>query len=162
MTQVTRTQTSTGQAGAVLFTSLVLLVLLTMLGLSTMFTSTMEERMAANSQEINRAFQAASTGLALAFDDPAAFDTTLTPENDGSATDLYAKSDNTIGWTGLGGYTATTDYNSVFRQSTAPKRGSGWDSSYAYFHFHLSASGGTESGAISTLHGGAYQVGRAP
>lgn len=159
MTQVTRTQTSTGQAGAVLFTSLVLLVLLTMLGLSTMFTATMEERMAANSQEINRSFQAASTGLALAFDDPAAFDTTLTPENDGSATDLYAKSDNTIGGDE---YTATTYYNSVFRQSTAPKRGSGWDSTYAYFHFDLSASGGTESGAISTLHGGAYQVGRAP
>jgi len=159
MTHITRIQTGAGQTGAVLFTALVLLVLLTMLGLSTMFTATMEERMAANSQEINRAFQAASTGLALVFDDPAAFDTNLTLDNDGSATDLYVRRDDTVGG---GEYEATTAYNSVFRQSTAPHRGSGWDSSYAYFHFNLSASGGTESGATTTLNAGAYQVGRAP
>ena len=146
------------QRGAALFTALILLVLLTMLGLSTMFTATLEERMAAASQELNRAFQTASTGLMRAFNDEAAFDTGLTKENDGSATDKYVNDNIDIGSTF---YKATTDYNSLFRGSSAPPRGSGWDSTYAYYHFDLSASGYTTSGAASALHSGAYQVGRA-
>jgi type IV pilus assembly protein PilX len=150
-----------GQHGAILITALIMLVILTLLGLSSMSTTTMEERMAANSQEITRAFQAASTGIALAFSDEDAFNTVNTLETDGTVNDPYDKSDASIGGSGTYAYSATTDYNSVYRQSTVPPRGSGWDSTFAYYHFDLSATGATDTGATTTIHAGAYQVGRA-
>lgn len=156
----------TSQQGAVLITALMLLVILTILGITSMSTTTMEERMAANSQEINRAFQAASTGLEIVFNDGKAFDTRNTVDSNHTASDTYSdstdptkdKSDDTVGGTG---YQARVTYDSVYRQSTSPPRGSGWDSTYAYYHFDLSSTGTTASGASSTVHGGAYQVGKA-
>lgn len=148
------------ERGAALITALVFLVILTMLGLSSIGTTTMEERMAANAQEVNRAFQAASTGLEMAYNDGDAFDTSLTEANDGSGSDKYDKSDASIGGSGTHAYTANATYNSVYKQSTTPSRGSGWDSSYAYYHFKLSSTGTTDSGATSTVNSGAYQVGK--
>ena len=160
------------QNGAALITALVLLVLLTLLGLSTMSTTSMEEKMAANTQLVNRVFQAASTGIEIVFSDEAAFDTRLTEETDGTASDTYAnKYDSTIGGAGSNAYQAVATYNSVFKQSTKPPRGSGWDSSFAYYHFDLSATGCivVDTGetdcsnaiASNSLHQGAYQVGKA-
>ena len=149
------------QSGAVLVTALIMLVILTLLGLSSMTTTTMEERMAANSQEILRAFQAASSGLTLVFNDEDAFATNNTKEtDDGTANDPYDKNA-AVGATGSDGYNSNTVYNSVYRQNTTPPRGSGWDSTFAYYHFDLSATGSTDSGATTTIHAGAYQVGRA-
>jgi len=51
--------------GAALVTSLILLLTLTVLGISTMSTTTMEMRMAANNQFMENAFQLAETGLAI-------------------------------------------------------------------------------------------------
>jgi type IV pilus assembly protein PilX len=144
------------QRGAALITALVMLVILTLLGLAGMTTSTMEERMAANAQEMNRAFQAAATGLELVFNDEAAFDTRNTEDVDDTANDNYIDPTSTIG-----AYVASTTYDSIYRQSTVPPRGSGWDSSFAYYHFDLSSTGTTISGASSTVHAGAYQVGKA-
>ncbi len=148
------------QEGAVLITALIMLVILTLLGLSSINTTTMEERMAANTQDITRAFQAASTGLAQVFNDEDAFSTTNTLVTDGTADDLYAKSAD-VGGSGADAYGATTNFNSVYRQMTVPPRGSGWDATYGFYHFDLSASGATDSGATTTIHAGAYQVGRA-
>ncbi len=149
------------QRGAALITALVMLVILTLLGLSSMSTVTLEERMAANAQEINRAFQAASTGLEMVFTDATAFDTRLTIASDGTGADQYVKSDSGLGGTGVNAYSATANYNSVFRQMTVPPRGSGWDSSYGYYHFQLSSTGTTTSGASATVNTGAYQIGKA-
>lgn len=148
------------QRGAVLITALIMLVILTLLGLSSISTTTMEERMSANTQEITRAFQAASTGIAQVFNDEDAFATTNTQVTDGTSSDPYDKSAS-VGSSGSHAYNATAQYNSVYRQSTVPPRGSGWDSSYAFYHFDLSATGSTDTGATSTIHAGAYQVGRA-
>lgn len=148
------------QNGAVLITALIMLVILTLLGLSSISTTTMEERMSANSQEMTRAFQAASTGISLVLGDEDAFATTNTEVTDGTASDPYDKSAD-VGGTGTNAYAATAEYNSVYRQSTVPPRGSGWDATYAFYHFDLSATGSTDTGATSTLHAGAYQVGRA-
>ena len=54
------------QRGAVLVVSLVLLVVLTLLGVSVMNVTQLEERMAGNSQEMNQAFHSAETGLSSA------------------------------------------------------------------------------------------------
>lgn len=65
----TKLKTAKKQSGAVLFTSLMFLIILTMLAVTSMSTNTLEEKMAANSQETNYAFQAAESALALAWDD---------------------------------------------------------------------------------------------
>jgi Tfp pilus assembly protein PilX len=51
------------EQGAALVTSLILLLVLTVLGVSTMSTVTMEMRMSANYQFLENAFQLAETGL---------------------------------------------------------------------------------------------------
>jgi len=141
--------TSPGQQGAALITALVLLVILTLLGLSSMRTNVMEERMAANSQEMVRAFQSAESGLELAFDNAASFDISNTAVNPLKQNDPD-----------FAGQDIDLTYQSIFRQMTPPKRGSGWDSGYAFYHFNLSSNAATVSGATSTINAGAYQVGR--
>jgi len=55
--------TGSRQQGATLVISLVLLLILTILGISTMGTASMEMRMAANNQYLENAFQLAETGI---------------------------------------------------------------------------------------------------
>jgi type IV pilus assembly protein PilX len=132
------------QHGAVLIISLVLLAIMTLLGVTAMNMNTMEERMAANSQEVNRAFQAAETGLNAALSDNNAF-TTAAPVTDEEVT--------------IGDYAATATYSSVFLQKTSPKRGSGWDAArFAFYYFNLSAEGATSNGVHTSVNAGAYQV----
>jgi Tfp pilus assembly protein PilX len=137
------------QRGAALITALVLLVILTMLGLSSMSTNTMEERMAANSQEKNRAFQAAESGLELAFANVDSFNINNTVDNPLTGTDAN-----------FGPYNATVTYAAGFRQETPPRRGSGWDTNYALFHFDVSSTANTAGGSTKTIHAGSYQVGK--
>ena len=140
--------TNTRQNGAALITALVMLVILTMLGLSSMSTNTMEERMAANSQEVNRAFQAAESGLDQAYADVNSFNLNNTVDNPNSYT------------INIGSYDAQLTYKIGFRQQTAPKRGSGWDSNYSFYHFDIDSTAITASGASTSIHAGSYQVGR--
>lgn len=51
------------QEGAVLIISLVVLLVITLIGVAGMNTSTMQERMAANAQNSNRAFQGAESSI---------------------------------------------------------------------------------------------------
>lgn len=62
------------QRGAVLIVGLIMLAVLTLLGLAGMSATSLEEKMAANTQESTRAFQIAETGLANAFADELAWD----------------------------------------------------------------------------------------
>ena len=57
------TPTPSRQRGAALIVSLVLLVILTLMGIATIRTSTMQERMAGNERDRNLAFQAAEAAL---------------------------------------------------------------------------------------------------
>lgn len=54
---------SVRQKGAVLLISLVFLLLLTVIGLSAIQSSTLQERMAGNANDLNTAFQAAEAGI---------------------------------------------------------------------------------------------------
>ena len=63
------------QSGAVLIVAMVILVILTLLGVTAMNTSSLEEKMASNTQEQVRTFQAAETGISQAGQDSDAFDT---------------------------------------------------------------------------------------
>jgi type IV pilus assembly protein PilX len=148
--QLTTRHCSRGrQHGAALITALVLLVILTMLGLSSMTTNTMEERMSANAQEKNRAFQAAEAGIEIAMTNADSFNINNTISNPLTGTD-----------SNFGSYGATVTYAAGFRQETPPRRGSGWDTSYALYHFDVSSTADTASGSTKTIHAGSYQVGR--
>ncbi len=65
--QLDNLQAPRQQQGVVLVTALVFLVILTLLGITAMSTNTLDERMASNSQDLNRAFQAAESGITKAF-----------------------------------------------------------------------------------------------
>lgn len=143
------------QSGAALITALIFLVILTMLALTSMNTNTLEERMAANSQEVNRAFQAAESGLEMVLSDDDAFNTTNMQALDGTINDTYDIPD-----VSLGNYGGSVKYNAIYRGQTNPPRGSGWDTTMSFYHFDFSSAGSTSSGATTTLHAGAYQVGR--
>lgn len=54
---------ASGQRGAVLVISLILLLVMTVLGLAAMHVTRMEERMAGNYRDVNIAFQGAESGL---------------------------------------------------------------------------------------------------
>nr|MCU0936636.1 PilX N-terminal domain-containing pilus assembly protein [Gammaproteobacteria bacterium] len=62
-----RAHPARSQRGAVLIVALILLAVLTLLGVTAMSTTSLEEKMAANTQEGTRAFQIAETGLATGF-----------------------------------------------------------------------------------------------
>ncbi len=149
------------ESGAALVTALVLLTVVTLLAITSMSTNTLEEKMASNSQEVNRAFQTAETGLAKILVDDSAFNTTNSVDDGGTpfdpTDDVY---DYTFTDSNVGDYTAETIYTAQYRQKTIPKRGTGWDTSMAFYHFDLAARGITMTGVTAEHHAGAYQVGK--
>ena len=58
-----KTKFNKSQSGAVLLVSLIFLLLLTILGLSAIQSSTLQERMAGNARDVNTAFQAAEAAM---------------------------------------------------------------------------------------------------
>ena len=151
------------QRGAALVTSLVLLTIVTLLAITSMGTNTLEEKMAANSQEVNRAFQTAETGLEKILADDDAFDTNNKVDDNGTPfipdDDIYDFTDQDLD---VGDeYHAETVYAAEFRQKTVPKRSAeGWNAEvYSFYHFDLTATGVTAAGISTALYAGAYQVG---
>ncbi len=135
------------QSGAALVTALMFLVILTMLALSSMTSTTLDEKMAANSVEMNRVFQAAETGLSMAMNDARSFITGNT-ETSPHEVDNIA-----IG-------ALTIEYRSVYRQQTIPPRQSGFEAgTAAAYHFDLKSEAASPASATTTLNQGAYQIG---
>ena len=123
----------TSQSGAVLFTALVLMVLMTMLAVTMMGNTAMDEKMAQNSQDKNRAFQAAETGIEMAIANSGSMNTSNAFNADGSNSFSQGDTD-TLGTT-VTGYGVSVTYSSVFLQKTPVTRGSGFDSSFANYWF---------------------------
>lgn len=155
------------QRGAVLIVAMVLLVMLTLLGVSAMNTTQLGEKMAANSQESMRAFHAAESGLNLAFDDVTSWDLSGSPL---SIVDDFAGSDN------------TAEYATTFISWSPPPSGALYSAtSFQAAHFDFVSGGCTVDGVADddangtvanecaaaggltiTLHGGAYQIAPIP
>lgn len=133
----------TRQHGAVLIVSMVLLLILTLLGVSMMNSTKLEERMAANTQESTQAFQSAETGLSQGYDDTAAWDLN-TSANQG-ATAIPGSTRN-----------ETTEYTVNYIATTGPP--SGYDvTQFQTAHFDFQSIGKNPTYS-TTLHGGGYQV----
>ena len=145
------------QRGAVLIISLIMLVILTLLGVTGMTTSSLEEKMAANSQEYGRAFQAAETALSQGFNNSEAWIKAFA--------DPY---DTPGGWQVLPMADATdgAGYTARFLNWTNPPLGSLYSSTtFQAAHFNFRSTGGTTTSADRTkpvvdvtINGGAYQI----
>ena len=147
----------TSQSGAVLFTALVLMVLMTMLAVTMMGNTALDEKMAQNSQDKNRAFQAAETGIEMAIANAGSMNTSNKIAADG--TNSFSTPDAATLGTAVTGYGVSVTYSSVFLQKTPVTRGSGFDSSFANYWFELQSQARTDTGASSTVSLGMFQVG---
>ena len=136
------------QRGAVLIVSLILLVVMTPLGVSSMNSTSLEEKMAANSQESTRAFQAAETGLSISFNDNDAYD----------LSGAYDPAEALISGT----VSDRADTESDFQGWSPPPAGSLYSAtSFQAAHFNFNSIGrvGPASGTIEVnLNAGAYQI----
>ena len=147
----------TSQSGAVLFTALVLMVLMTLLAVTMMGNTAMDEKMAQNSQDKNRAFQAAETGIEMAIANSGSMNTSN--QIDSSGVNSFSQGDATTLGSSVTGYGVSVTYSSVFLQKTPVTRGSGFDSSFANYWFELQSQAKTDTGAESTVSLGMFQVG---
>lgn len=134
------------EGGAALVVGLVLLLVMTVLGVSGMSTATLELTMAGNLQAQQEAFQAAETGIDLAI----------------SANDFETGAPSTIGTTTIGA--GETDAVTTFQQATAVpdiafSMGVGTAGTAQAYHFEVVAVGRGPRGATSTHRQSFYVVG---
>lgn len=139
------------QRGAALVVGLILLMVLTVLGVSGMNTSTLELTMASNAQFQQDAFQAAETGIDIAI------------ESRGYSTVPNAPG-NFIPVTPLGDGTYTTQAVTTFQQTTPVpdlgfSGGEGVQGGIQAFHFDVVSIGIGPRGATSTHNQSFYQIG---
>jgi len=126
------------QRGVVLIMSLVFLMILTILGISAMGTSSLEEKMSGNIQESTHAFQAGESGLSQAFNTAGALSLS------GTTTYTFNYSSNK--------YKAVVD--TTFKQFSTPKRGSGYGNNFDAANFDQTATATTTANAKSVIHQG--------
>ncbi len=145
-----RLQTRVAQRGAALITSMVILLILTVIGITALGTTSLEQKMSVNIQEANRAFEAAESGMARVMN------TTNDPNK-------IVPNTFTFGPSGEGG---TAQVQTQFRAWTKPPRGSVYSGAcrgpykFVANHFDTSSTGTAAAGASVTLSQGFYQIGR--
>jgi len=128
----------TRQRGIALIMSLVILLILTILGISAMGTSSLEQKMSGNIQEGTHAFEAAESGLNEAFNASGALSLS------GTTTNTYSYNNNR--------YTAEVD--TTFKQFASPKRGSGYGNNFQAANFDQQSTATTTANAKAVVHQG--------
>ncbi len=129
------------QRGMALVMALAILLILTILGVAAMSTTNLQEKMAGNVQEQTRAFEAAESGLSKILTTSGALVLT------GQTTNEFP----------FGNTKAVVVVN--YKQSVAPKRGSGYSStSFSEANFDQQSTGTTLTGASSVIHRGVAQI----
>ena len=138
------------EGGAVLIISMIFLIIMTLLAVTGMTTTSLEEKMASNAQESTRAFQAAETGLAQALADLNSYD--LTGEYSVPPADMFTNSD------------LQTEYGTDFLGVSAPPLVLNDPTllnnidCYETANFDLISTGSTAAGITVVIHGGAWQL----
>jgi len=131
------------QHGTALVLSLVILVILTILGVTALSTSSLEEKMAGSMQEVTKAFEAAESGIESALATPGVMN-------------LNAATTNSFAY--ASGQSGTADVTTTLIEFSPPKRGSGYSSQYRAANFSLSSKGTTTSNARVTIDQGVGQI----
>lgn len=129
------------ERGAALVFALAILLVLTLLSVSSLRTSSLEQLMAGNTQESTRAFEAAESGLAKSLADTSTF-----ASISGQVTTNYSFS----------GMNATARVLTSFKQSTKPGRSANptGQGTADVAHFDQEANATTTTGARTVLHQG--------
>ena len=136
----------TRQSGAVLIVAMIILVILTLLGVTAMNTTLLQERIASNTQEQVHAFQAAETGLNLALADNLAYDITGTYTGGATLTPFAGSAD-------------SASYVPTFMGFSLPPPRSLYSArSFQAAHFNFRATGNSATNLSIVLNGGAYQI----
>lgn len=138
----TRQAPSGRQRGTALIMGLVILLILTILGITAMGTSSLEQKMAGNIQEANRAFQAAESGLIQAL-------------NTAGSLDLNKEQQTAVTYDGMG---ASAVVQTRFLDFSPTKRGSGYGSNFEAANFQQASEGKTSAGAKANVHQGIAQI----
>jgi len=134
------------QSGAVLIVAMIILVVLTLLGVTAMNTSSLQEKIASNTQEQVHAFQAAETGLNLAFTDNLSYDISSSYTG-GALPTVFA------------GSADSASYVPTFLGFSPPPPGSLYSAtSFQAAHFNFRATGTSATNLSVVLNGGAYQI----
>ena len=153
------------QRGSALITALIFLVILTILGVSTMTTSRLEIKMAANTQFAHQAFQAAESGIAQALDFIENDDSNsllVTSSTTGVDTDYY------FNQSANGAYTNTADSlkyleksraNVLYEVSAKVVDGFSLGGPFSAYHFRILATGQSSAGSESQNVQGFFKVG---
>ena len=137
------------QQGAVLFTALIFMILLTMLAITSMSTNTLEEKMAANSQENNYSFQAADSSLKIALD---------------HLDDIGGGEYSTQTISDFDGNGTTVSYLSAYEQTIkggvrCETEAECNEAGQAISHYDVSSTSTTSTGLVTVMHAGVKQVG---
>jgi hypothetical protein len=130
------------QRGTALIMSMVILLILTLLGITAMGTASLEEKMSGNTQEITRAFEAAESGLIEWANTPGSLD---------------LNTQKTSPKLNYGTNSSATVVND-FRDFSPPKRGSGYGSNFEAANFEQVSTGTTAVGAKAVIHQGLAQI----
>lgn len=135
------------QRGAALGVALIILLVVTLLGVGAMALTGTEQQMARNFQELNRAFQAAESGVTRALSQRSLFG---------------SHSSTNTALTGIGAYDARADVAIGYLASTKPSRISDvWDpEKVSFHHFNIRSEGvTTKTKARATVTQGVFVVG---
>jgi len=145
------------QSGVTLVITLILMVLITVIGIASLRTTSLEEKMAANMQQSTRAFESAESGIRKAVSDVNNFsvyndtnnpvvpdDSPFTfPENASTAAEETGKADVRVGFKGW----------------SVPKRASGYSVvHYKTANFEIEATGSAAGNAKATVAQGLGQI----
>ncbi|MGA9031455.1 MAG: PilX N-terminal domain-containing pilus assembly protein [Sulfuricaulis sp.] len=133
------------QRGTALIMSLVILMILTILGITAMSTASLEEKMSGNTQEGTRAFEVAESGLNQALSTPGSLDLNSTP----STPPLV------FPYTTMN---ASASVSTLFVQNSPPRRGSGYGNTVEAANFDQASTGTTGVGAKAVIHQGVAQI----
>lgn len=136
------------ERGTALIMSLVILMILTILGITAMGTASLEEKMSGNTQETTKAFEAAESGLNQALNTSGALDLNTSY----TAPKTLPKFEYDSGKSG------SATVSTWYVQSTAPKRGSGYGSNFEAANFEQTSTGETSANAKAVVHQGVAQI----
>ena len=136
------------ERGTALIMSLVILMILTILGITAMSTASLEEKMSGNTQESTRAFEAAESGLNDAMNTAGGLDLNTSSSAPKTLSPFSYDS-------GKSGSAIVTTW---FAQFSPPKRGSGYGSNFDAANFEQASTGTTIVGAKAVVHQGIAQI----
>lgn len=137
--------------GTALVMSLMILVILTILGITALGTSTLEEKMAGSMQEVTHAFEAAESGVNSALYATGSLSLNkLCANNDFVSLPTFSY--------GSGGKSGSATVRPCFIEYSPPKRGSGYSAQYRAANFSIQSEGKATAGAQVTVDQGIGQI----